>query len=65
VRLLAAADRLRETSGTDLAPWERIPVREREAAHAELGEAAFAAAWDEGRALTKDAVLERVRSLLG
>jgi tetratricopeptide (TPR) repeat protein len=64
VRLLAAAARLRETAGTEEAPWERIPARAREAARAELGEAAFAAMWEEGRALTKDAALERARRVL-
>jgi len=64
VRLLAAADRLRETSATGLAPWERIPAREREAAQAMLGDAAFAAAWEEGRALAKEAALERALSVV-
>jgi tetratricopeptide (TPR) repeat protein len=64
VRLLAAAGRLRESAGTKPAPWERLPARQRAAAQAELGEAAFGAAWKEGRALPKEAVLERVRRFL-
>jgi predicted ATPase/DNA-binding SARP family transcriptional activator len=64
VRLLAAASRLREMAGTTSAPWERVPAGERAAAQAELGDAAFSAAWEEGFALTKEEALERVRSLL-
>jgi predicted ATPase/DNA-binding SARP family transcriptional activator len=64
VRLLSAAGRLRESAGTVLAPWERMPARAWAAAQAEVGEAAFATAWEEGRALTKEAALERALRVL-
>jgi predicted ATPase/DNA-binding SARP family transcriptional activator len=64
-RILGAAARLREGSGTSPAPWERVPRREREAAERELGSDVFVAAWDEGHAMTKDEAVARVRQLLG
>jgi hypothetical protein len=64
-RLLGAAARLREGSGTSPAPWERLPDRERAAAESELGADLFSAAWEEGRSLTRDQAIERVSQLLG
>ena len=58
-RLLGAASRLREGAGTPPAPWERAPARERAAAEAAMGAGAFAAAWQEGRSLTKSDAVER------
>jgi tetratricopeptide (TPR) repeat protein len=52
-RLLAAAEGLREALGTPLPPVERPDVeRCVAAARAALGEAEFAAAWAEGRAMS-------------
>jgi hypothetical protein len=64
-RILAAASRLREGSGASLTPWERLPPRERAAAERELGPDAFAAAWQQGRSLTKDETFGRVQQVLG
>jgi predicted ATPase len=64
VRLLGAASRLRETMGAPVAPaalrgHEEAIGRARLA----LGEAAFAAAWAEGRAQTRDQAIAEALSL--
>jgi hypothetical protein len=64
VRLLGAASRLRETMGAPLAPaaltgHEQALGRARVA----LGEAAFAAAWAEGRAQSRDEAIAEALSL--
>jgi hypothetical protein len=52
-RLFGAANRLREELGTTLPPFEReLNERALAAVHRQLGEAAYAAAWAEGRAMT-------------
>jgi predicted ATPase len=63
-RLLAAAAQLRQRSGISPAPWEQLPVREREALARELGDQAFAAAWEDGRALTRDEAAAHALKLL-
>ena len=51
-RLFGAAERLREVSGLPLTPDEKVwNDRGIPAARTLLGDRAFAAAWDEGRAL--------------
>ena len=62
VRLFAAVETLEEMSGAALSPRRTLPARpvfERSlaAARARLGEIAFAAAWDAGRALTIEAAV--------
>jgi predicted ATPase/DNA-binding SARP family transcriptional activator len=61
--LLGAAERLRETIGRFHQPHELADyARSVQAARAALGEAAFAAAWTEGRALTpKQAAAEALK----
>ena len=58
-RLWGAAEALREEIGSPLAPNDR-EAYEREVAQARqvLGEAAFAAAWEEGRAMTMEQAVE-------
>jgi tetratricopeptide (TPR) repeat protein len=52
VRLFGAASKLRETAGLPLTPSERDSVgQELASLHLALDEAAFAAAWQEGRAM--------------
>jgi DNA-binding CsgD family transcriptional regulator len=65
-RLLAAAEVLREVTGSPIAPSEQ-PAHERAmaAVRACLGEEAFAAAWTAGRDLPLDQVVERGRTLGG
>jgi predicted ATPase/class 3 adenylate cyclase len=59
VRLLGAAESLRETLGVPSPPWERSAGERRVAtARAGLDEAAFAAAWEHGRALSLEQALE-------
>jgi predicted ATPase/class 3 adenylate cyclase len=58
-RLCGAANRLREELGTTLPPFEReLNERALAAVQRELGEAAYAAAWAQGRAMTPAEVLE-------
>jgi predicted ATPase len=64
VRLLGAASRLRETMGAPVAP--AALTRHEQAigrARLALGEAAFAAAWAEGRAQTRDQAIAEALSL--
>jgi DNA-binding NarL/FixJ family response regulator len=57
-RLGAAAEALCEASGaTPLPPFQAIHTQTAEAARAELGEAAFAAAWAAGQALPADGAI--------
>jgi predicted ATPase/DNA-binding SARP family transcriptional activator len=54
-RLFGAAAALREALGAPLSPGDRAHYEQHvEASRAGLGEAAFAAAWEEGRALTAE-----------
>jgi predicted ATPase len=58
-RLCGAANRLREELGTTLPPFEReLNERALDAVHRELGEAAYAAAWAEGRAMSPAELLQ-------
>ena len=63
-RLFGAADALRTVMGTSIPPAEReVYEREVDAARAALGEDAFAADWERGRALPlEDAVAEALRA---
>jgi hypothetical protein len=63
VRLLGAADRLRETIGAPLPPQEQVDHERRLAAlRAALDEPTFDAAWAEGRAMTlEEAVAEAMK----
>lgn len=63
-RLLAAAALLRERAGTTYTPWERLPQRERAALELELGDTAFAEAWEAGRGLTREQAAAHALSLL-
>ncbi len=57
-RLWGAASALRDTLGAPLPPVEREKLeRETTAARQQMGEAAFARAWAEGRALTMEAAI--------
>ncbi|MCW3100988.1 MAG: tetratricopeptide repeat protein, partial [Chthonomonadaceae bacterium] len=57
-RLWGAAETLREEIGSPLSPKERDQCDSRAAAAREaLGDSAFAAAWEEGRAMTLDEVV--------
>ncbi len=59
VRLLSAAESLRETAGVRLPPAERADdERILEKTRAQLGTQAFAAAWDTGRNMTLKDILE-------
>jgi predicted ATPase len=63
-RLLGAAERLRETIDRGLQPHERADhARSVQAARAVLGDAAFAAAWAEGRALSPEQAVAEAREL--
>ncbi|HWQ11916.1 MAG TPA: tetratricopeptide repeat protein [Roseiflexaceae bacterium] len=65
-RLLAATDALLETTRAIMAPRHRAKVNETiVAVRAQLGEAAFAAAWAAGQALTLDEVAAEVLAALG
>jgi tetratricopeptide (TPR) repeat protein len=60
-RLWGAAEALREAIGAPMYPVDRAEYAPAiAAAHAKLGEAAFAAAWAEGRKMTPEAVLAAV-----
>jgi predicted ATPase/transcriptional regulator with XRE-family HTH domain len=65
-RLLAAADALREAGGVTVPPDERVAgERLLESARADLGEAAFAAAWDAGRARPIDLIVAEAVGRVG
>jgi non-specific serine/threonine protein kinase len=58
-RLIGAADALREASGRSLSPPDRAEHEHQHLAlRRALGEAAFAAAWEAGRALSLDQAIE-------
>jgi tetratricopeptide (TPR) repeat protein len=59
VRFYAMADAMREVISFPMTPWE-LAAREKELsiARAQLGEAEFNAAWEEGRKLTLDQAIE-------
>jgi DNA-binding CsgD family transcriptional regulator/tetratricopeptide (TPR) repeat protein len=58
-RLYGAAEALRETMGAPLPPVERSDYdRKVTVVRAQLGEAAFAAAWGEGKAMTPEEAVE-------
>jgi non-specific serine/threonine protein kinase len=64
VRLLGAASRLRETMGAPVAPAAlTVHGQALGRARAALGEAAFAAAWAEGRAQSRDEAIAEALSL--
>jgi predicted ATPase/DNA-binding SARP family transcriptional activator len=60
-RLLAAASTLRKRSGIAAGVAAGLWERERDAARAELGDASFSAAWDEGLALRDEDALDRAQ----
>src|SRR5258708_39272531 len=58
-RILGAAEALREASGIPLSPAERVDHDQQAAVlRTALGEAAFAAAWAAGRAMTLEGTIE-------
>jgi non-specific serine/threonine protein kinase len=65
-RLFGAAEALRAASGARLSPADRVDYDHNlAAARGQLGESAFAAAWDEGRAMTlEEAIAEAERIAL-
>jgi non-specific serine/threonine protein kinase len=60
-RLLAVASTLRSRAGSAPTVAAALWERERTAARAELGEAAFATAWEEGLALGEEEALDRAQ----
>ncbi len=63
VRLLGAAERIREMGAARLLPNEQMEVdAAASTAHKQLPAAAFEAAWDEGRRLTTDEAVALARS---
>ena len=61
-RLFGAADRIRKTMGAPLPPAERPTYERHQAiARAQIDEAAFEAAWAEGREMTMEQAIEYAR----
>jgi hypothetical protein len=64
VRLLGAAEALREAGGRELEPADRVKHDRYVArAKADLGAAAFAAAWAAGRALPLEQAITEARAV--
>jgi hypothetical protein len=62
-RLLGAAEEQRLTSGRSELPYAFEAGRIGAAARAALGEAAFAAAWEEGRTLPIEQIIDEVHAV--
>jgi predicted ATPase len=62
-RLLGATETLRDASHQDRVPNYAHHAQTTQTVRAELGEEAFAAAWNEGRALPEDEAIEFLRDL--